>query len=363
MLTLRQLRYLDAVAHQRNFGRAAEECAVSQPALSMQLQELEDFLGGAGLIERRKRDAILTQRGLQIAERAECILNAVRDLVDFARRNEDVLVGTLRLGVIPTLAPYILPSVLPCVRRSYPRLRLNLLEAQTKSLMTELHRGNIDLALLTLPVQKADVETLDLFEDRFLLAVPAVDPLPERTRVTSHHIARRNLILLEEGHCLRDQALAYCGRAVREENTGFFATSLTTILQMVANGYGVTLLPEVAVDVEVRDDRIKLLRFLDPQPLRRVGLMWRQTSPCKDDFRAFGQVVYDALRPQPRKHEETPCNVRAAKGARTPIVVDAPVDNGFSVDGGDHSAASNCSVRGSSSRSHTSRSASTRRSI
>lgn len=285
----------------------------------MQLQELEEFLGGAGLIERRKRDAILTERGIQIAERAESILNAVRDLVDFARLDENVLGGTLRLGVIPTLAPYILPQVLPHVRRSHPNLRLTLLETQTKSLMTELRRGNIDLALLTLPVQKADVETLDLFEDRFLLAVPAGDPLPERARVTPHHIGRRNLILLEEGHCLRDQALAYCGRAVKEENTGFFATSLTTILQMVANGYGVTLLPEVAIDVEVRDERIKLLRFSDPQPLRRVGLMWRQTSPCKENFRAFGQIVREALRTQSRKNEAAPCNVKAAKVSPGPV--------------------------------------------
>lgn len=300
MLTLRQLRYLDALARQRHFGRAAEECAVSQPALSMQIHELEQFLGGE-LVERRQGEAMLTERGQQIAGRTADILSAVRDLVDFAHQSERVLAGTLRLGVIPTLAPYVLPQVLPQIQRSYPALRLNLLETQTKTLLTELTRGNIDVALLTLPVEKADFEAMDLFEDRFLLAVPVTDPLPERARVTPFDVEQRNLILLEESHCLRDQALTYCGRPLKDANTGFLATSLTTIIQMVASGYGVTLLPEVAIDVEVRDDRIKLLRFSEPQPRRRVGLIWRRTSPCKADFRAFGQIVVEAVcRPQAR---------------------------------------------------------------
>ena len=295
MLTLRQLRYLDALARQRHFGRAAEECAVSQPALSMQIQELEDFLGG-DLVERRQGDAMLTERGAQIAGRAACILSAARDLVEFARHSDRLLAGTLRLGIIPTLAPYVLPQVVPRLQRDYPDLRLSLVEAQTKMLLSQLTSGTIDLALLALPVVGADVETMALFEDRFLLAVPADDPLHERARVSMYDVEKRNLLLLEEGHCLRDQALAYC-TSVRSEGTGFFATSLSTIMQMVASGYGVTLLPEVAITAELRDERVKLLRFSDPQPQRSVGLMWRRTSPCKTDFRAFGHIVVEALNP------------------------------------------------------------------
>lgn len=297
MLTLRQLRYLDALSRHRHFGRAAEECAVSQPALSMQIHELEECLGGA-LVERRHGDVMLTERGLEVAGRAASILSAARDLVEFAHQTNRLLVGTLRLGIIPTLAPYVLPRMIPDLQRRYPDLRLGLLEAQTKTLLGELARGIIDVAMLALPIEKADVETLPLFEDRFLLAVCADDPLPERARATARDIETRHLLLLEEGHCLRDQALAFCGDVRNNEaNNGFFATSLATIMQMVASGYGVTLLPEIAVDAELRDNRVKLLRFSNPQPNRSVGLIWRRTSPCGEDFRAFGQVVVEAVKP------------------------------------------------------------------
>jgi len=269
----------------------------------MQIHELEEFLGGE-LVERHQGDAILTGRGLQIAERAALILNAARDLVDFAHQTGGVLTGTLRLGVIPTLAPYVLPGLLHKLQQRHPDLRLSLVEAQTRTLLNELTRGSVDLLLLALPVEKTDVETLELFEDRFLLAVPASDSLPERMRVTPQDVAGRNLILLEEGHCLREQALSYCAAVINDARLGFFATSLTTITQMVACGYGVTLLPEVAVGVEIRDDRIKLLRFCEPQPRRRVGLMWRRTSPCRADFIAFGQIVVEATAPpQPMRKD------------------------------------------------------------
>ena len=296
MLTLRQLRYLDALGRHRHFGRAAEECAVSQPALSMQIQELEECLGSA-LVERRHGDAMLTERGVQVAERAASIVSAARDLVEFAHRTSRLLVGTLRLGIVPTLAPYVLPRVIPELQRGYPELRLALLEAHTKTLVNDLARGAIDVALLALPVEKTDLETLPLFDDRFLLAVSADDPLPERARVTASDVEQRALLLLEEGHCLRDQALAYCRDTRRDGENGFYATSLATIMQMVASGYGVTLLPEVAVDVELRDSRVKLLRFSDPQPSRCIGLAWRRTSPCKDDFQAFGRTVVEAVAP------------------------------------------------------------------
>jgi LysR family hydrogen peroxide-inducible transcriptional activator len=294
MLTLRQLSYLDALARHRHFGRAAEECGVTEPALSMQIRELERFLG-TGLIERRPGVAILTGLGAEIAKRAACIISATNDLVDLAHHGSHVLTGTLRVGVIPTLAPYILPNMLPYLRAKHPDLNLDLVEAQTGALLTELLRGAIDVLLLALPVDKPEVVTIRLFDDRFLLAVPANDPWPERARVPARAVSQRRLLLLEEGHCLRDQALAFCAEARGSAPTGLSATSLATIIQMVANGYGVTLIPEVAVDVEIRDERMKLLRFVDPEPSRTIGLAWRQTSPRQVDFVALGQITLDAL--------------------------------------------------------------------
>jgi LysR family hydrogen peroxide-inducible transcriptional activator len=304
MLTLRQLRYLQALARHSHFGRAAEECAVSQPALSMQIRELERLLG-VELLERRQSGLALTEIGAEVARRGEHILSATRDLVDCARHSCRVLSGNLRLGVIPTLAPYVLPSVLPELHRRHPDVRLDLLETQTKSLITELSHGALDVLLLALPIDKQDFETLALFDDSFLLAVPADDPIPERGRVTSRDVNARRLILLEEGHCLRDQALAYCGPGTDVDNA-LRATSLATILQMVASGYGVTLVPEVAIDVEVRDERIKLLRFVEPQPRRSIGLAWRRTSPRKADFLGLGSTVVEALKIEKPKKKYCP---------------------------------------------------------
>jgi len=294
MLTLRQLRYLDALARHGHFGHAAEECAVSQPALSMHIRELEQELG-AELVERRQGTIVLTEIGAEVARRAREILSATHDLADCARRCGAVLSGTLRLGVIPTLAPYVLPRMLPELQRRHPELRLDLQEAQTKVLLAELVRGALDVILLALPVERPELETLPLFDDRFLLAVPADDPLPERRRVTASDVNARRLILLAEGHCLRDQALAYCAKR-SDADTGLGATSLATIMQMVASGYGVTLVPEVALDVEVRDERVKLLRFVEPQPERSIGLAWRPTSPRKADFVALGRMLADTLK-------------------------------------------------------------------
>jgi LysR family hydrogen peroxide-inducible transcriptional activator len=299
MITLRQLRYLTSLARHRHFGRAAQDCAVSQPALSMQVRELEREIG-AELVERRPGDIALTDTGLEVAERAAQILAATRDLVDFAR-HRDVLSGPLRLGIIPTLAPYILPRVLPQLQTQYPQLRLEVRETQTKMLLDELARGALDVVMLALPAEGADVETLALFDDRFLLAVPAAEPLPARGRIGIEDVDQRRLILLEEGHCLRDQALAFCAAPRRDAATSLGATSLATVMQMVANGYGVTLLPEVAVDAEARDDRVRLLRFSAPEPGRSIGLAWRRTSPRAKDFEALGEVVKKALGASPRR--------------------------------------------------------------
>jgi LysR family hydrogen peroxide-inducible transcriptional activator len=293
MITLRQLRYLTSLARHRHFGRAAQDCAVSQPALSMQIRELEREVG-AELVERRPGEIALTETGVEAARRAEHILAATRDLVDFAR-HRGVLDGPLRLGIIPTLAPYILPGVLPLLQERYPRLRLEVRETLTRQLLDELNAGELDGVMLALPAEGAGIATLPLFVDAFLLAVPSADPLPAQARVAVDDVDQRRLILLEEGHCLRDQTLAFCATKRPDQPAGLGATSLTTVMQMVANGYGVTLVPEVAIDAELRDARVKLLRFAKPEPGRTIGLAWRPTSPRADDFAALGAVVKEAL--------------------------------------------------------------------
>ena len=299
MITLRQLRYLTSLARHRHFGRAAKDCAVTQPALSMQVRELEREIG-AELVERRTGEIALTETGLEVARRAEHILAATRDLIDFAR-HRGVLTGKLRLGIIPTLAPYVLPHVLPRLQSTYPLLRLEVRETQTKTLLEELVSGELDTVMLALPADGADVETMSLFDDRFMLALPVADAAPLQGRVAVEDVDQRRLILLEEGHCLRDQALAFCAAASGDAPASLGATSLATVMQMVANGYGVTLLPEVAAGVEVRDSRVKLLRFVEPEPARTIGLAWRRTSPRKRDFAALGEIVTEAFGLSARK--------------------------------------------------------------
>jgi LysR family hydrogen peroxide-inducible transcriptional activator len=305
MITLRQLRYLSSLAKHGHFGRAAEACAVTQPALSMQIRDLERTLGVA-VVERRPGDVILTDVGREIARRGEDLLAASRDLVDFAHQRSGLLTGRLTLGVIPSLAPYLLPRILPLLQARFPELRLELRETQTRQLIEDIKGGTLDAAMLALPVGEADIDTIALFEDLFLLAVPAADPRAETTKIAAEDIDQSRLILLEDGHCLRDQALAFCataarGRASGVGGTAFGASSLTTVMQMVANGYGVTLIPQIAADVEQRDDRVKLLRLQNPQPGRSIGLAFRRTSPRKADFAALGEVVKQSLDSSPAK--------------------------------------------------------------
>jgi LysR family hydrogen peroxide-inducible transcriptional activator len=305
MITLRQLRYLSALAQHGHFGRAAEACAVTQPALSMQIRDLERTLGVA-VVERRPGEVILTDVGREIARRGQDVLTASRDLVDFARHRRGLLTGRLMLGVIPSLAPYLLPRILPDLQTRFPELRLELRETQTKQLAEDVKGGALDAAMLALPLGEPDIDTMALFEDLFLLAVPADDPRPETTRVAVGDIDQSRLILLEDGHCLRDQALAFCataarGRSASAVGTAFGASSLTTVMQMVANGYGVTLIPQIAADVERRDGRVKFLRLENPQPGRSIGLVFRRTSPRKADFAALAGVVKQSLDILPAK--------------------------------------------------------------
>jgi LysR family hydrogen peroxide-inducible transcriptional activator len=298
MITLRQLRYLSALAKHGHFGRAAEACSVTQPALSMQIRDLERTLGVA-VVERRPGDVMLTDVGREIARRADDVLTASRDLVDFARHRGGLLTGRLTLGVIPSLAPYLLPRILPLLQTRFPELRLELRETQTRQLVEDIKSGVLDAAMLALPIGELDIDTIALFEDLFLLAVPSGDPRPEAMRVAAADIDQSRLILLEDGHCLRDQALAFCATAARSRasagGTAFGASSLTTVMQMVAGGYGVTLIPQIAADVERRDDRVKFLRLKNPQPGRSIGLAFRRTSPRKADFAALGEVVKESV--------------------------------------------------------------------
>ena len=291
MVTLKQLRYFSAVARHRHFGRAAEECHVSQPALSLQIQELEGYLG-CQLVERRRGAIALTETGHEIAERAKRILLEASDLVDHARHRPNLLSGDLDLGVIPSIAPYLLPATLPMLQRRYPGLGLRLRETQTATLLDELADGRLDVALLSLPIDRAGLETLPLFDDPFLLVVPSASPGNKAPFTPQAALSGENLLLLEEGHCLRDQALSFCGTTRIESRRQYGASSLSTIMQMVANGFGTTLMPAMALPIELRADMpVRLFRFVEPQPSRSIGLAWRRSSPRRQDFEALGRIL------------------------------------------------------------------------
>lgn len=294
MVTLRQLRYLEALAETLHFGQAAEVCAVTQPALSMQIKELEDELQ-VSLIERRKSGIEMTEQGEEIVRRGRTILASVRDLLDYAKHREQVLTGALKLGAIPSIAPYLLPSALPELQRRFPHLTLHLRETITDMLVRELVSGDLDVILVALPiVAEPEVETLHLFDDKFVLAARATKgKRPKATDMLAHE----RLLLLEEGHCLRDQALSFCRLVTPEARESFGASSLATIVQMVAHGYGITLLPEMAVASEVhRRTDIRLMHFAAPEPKREIGLAWRKTSPRKADFHALATLLKDVTR-------------------------------------------------------------------
>jgi len=293
MVSLRQLRYLESLAETRHFGHAAQACAVSQPALSMQIKELEDELE-VSLVERRKSGIELTEQGEEIAKRARTILASVRDLLDYAKHQEGVLSGVLKLGAIPSIAPYLLPAALPELQRRFPALKLQLRETLTSNLIRELVAGGLDLILIALPIDDPEVETLHLFDDRFILAAKATKRNQRLRHASADMLSHDRLLLLEEGHCLRDQALSYCHMLTPEARDSFGASSLATIVQMVANGYGITLLPEMAIASEVHTSGdIRLLRFRAPEPKREIGLAWRKTSPRKRDFIQLAELLRD----------------------------------------------------------------------
>ena len=298
-MTLRDLEYLVALADTRHFGRAAARCHVSQPTLSAQVMKLEAYLG-TPLVERRPRRIALTAAGESVVLHARRMLREADDIRTIARAGQDPLAGPLKLGLIPTLGPYLLPRVAPRITKALPKLQLLLHEYQTAPLIERTLAGDLDLAILALPADTRGLVTRSLFAEAFLVAMPASHRLAARKRVKTSDLSGEKLLLLEEGHCLRDQALAFCGAPMRRHSTGLAATSLTTVMQMVANGYGVTLVPQIAADAELRDGRVRALPFVEPAPRRVIGLAWRKTSPRKQDFMAFGDMVIAAVGPARR---------------------------------------------------------------
>ncbi len=294
--TLKQLRYFVALAETLHFGRAAERCQVTQPAMSMQVRELEALLGVV-LVERTPGGVFLTAAGQEVARRAREVLLAVQDLVDLARHRDRVLAGPLRLGVIPTIGPYLLPQVLPRLHATYPDLQLSLRESQTEQLLGALLAGDLDLLILALPVGRDDVAIQPLFDDAFSLAVALDHPLAGRSAVAQKDLAAERLLLLEEGHCLRDQALSLCHAAGANQADDFRASSLATVVQMVVNGYGGTILPTLALPVEAgAHSGLRVVPFTPPAPFRTIGLAWRRSSPRHSDFIEFGRFVVAAHR-------------------------------------------------------------------
>lgn len=295
MPTLRQLRYFEAVARLGHFGQAADHCAVTQPALSMQIKQLEEELGLA-LIERRSRGIQLTAEGKDVLNRARRILAETQALTDFARHRADPLGGPLRLGVIPTIAPYLLPCLLPALKEQFPALRPVIVESQTERLTQRLLEGELDLLLLALPLPPPEIETQALAVDPFVLAVPQGHRLAEAGAASHADLLSERLLLLEEGHCLRDQALAFCGLRPESREDAYGATSLATIVQLAANGMGVTLLPQISLSVEARHPDIRTIPFGQPQPERSIGLAWRASSPRRPAFQAIAAAVGPVIR-------------------------------------------------------------------
>ncbi|QIB34308.1 LysR substrate-binding domain-containing protein [Ancylobacter pratisalsi] len=292
-LTLKQFRYFEALARHGHFRRAAEACGISQPALSMQIKELEAEVG-IELFERSSRQVRLTGFGEEFALRIRAILRSVDELNDLARASQDRLVGRLRIGVIPTVAPYLLPTLLGNLSRRYKGLDIHVRETQTPRLIQELEEGRLDAAIVALPVSESALTEITLLEESFVLVRPGHDegkpvPSPEALR-------EMRLLLLEEGHCFRDQALSFCNIDMRATPARDFldASSLSTLVQMVDASIGITLIPEMAVALETRSASVSVVRFKDPEPSRTIGMVWRKTSPLAKQLIQISEAVRHA---------------------------------------------------------------------
>ena len=292
--SLKQLRYLVALEEHRHFGRAATACFVSQSTLSAGLKELEAALDSA-LVERDNRTVVFTAVGLEVAQRARRVLREAEELAELAAKGREPLSGRLRLGVIPTIAPYLLPRTLPYLRKAYPKLQLYLTEDLTGRLLTLLQDGTLDLVLIALPYHAGEVETLPLFKDGFQLVTRKDNPLAQKKTVALADLKDANLLLLAEGHCLRDHALAAC--RLPHADSGFASASLNTLVEMVAGGLGITLLPDMAVPAHVPKSGELVARPFDRGGTgRQIGLAWRTTSGRAEEFREFGAALTKAAR-------------------------------------------------------------------
>ncbi|WP_061929767.1 LysR substrate-binding domain-containing protein [Aureimonas sp. AU22] len=294
MFTIRQFRYFEALAETLHFGKAAKRLNISQPALSAQIAQMEvDF--GTALFERRPSGVSLTPEGNTVGRRVRRILAEIRDLEALAKASDELLVGQLRLGIIASLAPYLLPGLLAELSRSFPRLAIGVRENVTAELADELARGELDCVVQALPVERKGVETIPLGEDPFLLAVPEAAAARIRAPVSPDRLEGERLILLEEGHCLRDQALDVCRIAESRDLASLGATSLNTLMRMVAGGLGVTLVPACAVAAEARAGGIAFLPFEEPAPSRALVLVFRSSSGRRSDFERLAEMIRACL--------------------------------------------------------------------
>lgn len=290
-MNLRDLQYLVALAEHKHFGRAAEASFVSQPTLSTQIKKLEDELGVA-LVERTPRKVLLTETGREIAQRARQVLSEIEQIRAIARRTADPESGSVRLGIFPTLGPYLLPHVIPAIRARFPRLELLLTEEKTEAVLRLLREGRLDAGILALPIHDEQLHQEFLFEEDFVLAVPEGHELATHETLRLADLAEQNLLLLEEGHCLRDQALEVCHLAGAGERSGFRATSLETLRQMVAAGAGITLLPALAVKPPVAPSAdIRLVEFRGRAPHRRIAMVWRRSSAIARLLQQLAEVI------------------------------------------------------------------------
>jgi LysR family transcriptional regulator, hydrogen peroxide-inducible genes activator len=303
--TLRQLRHLVALADHGHFGRAAASVAVTQSTLSASIKELEALLEAA-LVDRTRRQVVLTPLGRQTVERARRILEDTEALALAARAQREPLTGTLRMGVIPTIGPYLLPAVLPGLRRSYRGLQLYLIEDLTPRLLEQLHVGQLDTVLLALPYDCGNVESAPLFDDRFLLALPPDHPLAKERRIDPERLRSEEVLLLRDGHCLREHALSFCNLADRRRTEAFEATSLPTLVQMVDNGLGITPLPELAVAAGLlRGTSLVTRPLAAEEPGREIALVWRRGTGRREEFLLLAKELAErakkARREPPRR--------------------------------------------------------------
>ena len=290
-MNIRALTYFVKLAELKHFSKAADACFVSQPTLSTQVRKLEEELGVA-LVERAPRKVMLTPIGEDVAHRARHILRDIEHLKTAARRSKDPSTGNLKLGIFPTLAPYLLPHVIPKIRKKYPDLRLQLVEEKTEEIIRMLDQGRLDAGVLALPVDEQGLELLTLFDEYFVAAMPASHPLSDKQSINLKDLEGEELLLLEEGHCLREHALAVCDLAGAHERVDFHATSMETLRQMVAANVGVTLMPMLAIKPPIPPtENIALRKFNSPQPSRTIALVWRKSSPLGSFLRELSSCL------------------------------------------------------------------------